>query len=84
MTKTSTLIIKYVDTGDLDFHPLFKSFTDYDICSKNFEELKALDYCHSKNIMHRDIKPDNIIIDMNDELKIKLADFAAVGLYKII
>lgn len=35
--------------------------------------LEALSYCHSNQIAHRDIKPDNIFIDCYD--RIKLADF---------
>lgn len=35
--------------------------------------ISALSYCHSRNVAHRDIKPDNIFLDQYGQ--IKLADF---------
>lgn len=43
-----------------------------------YQILKAVQYCHSKDISHRDMKPDNIMIDEN--MNVKLIDF---GLSKL-
>jgi cyclin-dependent kinase-like len=38
-----------------------------------FQLLKAIDYCHTMNVVHRDIKPENLLIDPQENLK--LCDF---------
>ena len=38
-----------------------------------FQLLKAIDYCHTMNVVHRDIKPENLLIDSEGQLK--LCDF---------
>ena len=39
-----------------------------------YQTIKALDYVHQKRICHRDLKPDNLLIDP-ERLKLKLIDF---------
>lgn len=60
-SKTPSLIFEYVN--NTDFRSLYPKFNDIDVRFYILELLKALDFCHSKGIMHRDVKPHNVMID---------------------
>lgn len=60
-SKTPSLIFEFVN--NTDFRSLYPKFNDIDVRYYIYELLKALDYCHSKGIMHRDVKPHNVMID---------------------
>ena len=64
--KTPGLIFEHVN--NIDFRTLYQSFTDYDIRFYMYELLRALDYSHSMGIMHRDVKPHNVMIDREKNL----------------
>lgn len=36
--------------------------------------LQGLAYCHAHNVLHRDLKPQNLLIN-NYKMQLKLADF---------
>ena len=58
----------------------YPTFTDKDLRYYTFQVLKALDYCHSNGIMHRDVKPHNVMIDHNLR-KLRLIDWGLAEFY---
>ncbi|KAH9608737.1 hypothetical protein KSS87_019401, partial [Heliosperma pusillum] len=77
-SKTPSLIFEYVNSTD--FKVLYPTLLDYDIRYYIYELLKALDYCHSQGIMHRDVKPHNVMID-HELRKLRLIDWGLAEFY---
>ena len=77
-TKTPSLVFEYVH--NTDFRLLYPKLTDYDIRYYMYELLRALDFSHSVGIMHRDVKPHNVMID-HEKRKLRLIDWGLAEFY---
>jgi len=77
-SKTPSLIFECIN--NTDFKTLYPTFTDLDIRFYIFEILKALDFCHSQGIMHRDVKPHNVMIE-HESKKLRLIDWGLAEFY---
>lgn len=75
---TFSLIFKYIPHDDTI--KLFETFDINDIRYYTRQILEGLKYSHSKGIMHRDIKPHNIIIDQKNR-KLLLIDWGLAEFY---
>ena len=47
---------------------------------KFWQILSAIEYCHNRRIVHRDLKAENLLLDSN--MNIKIADFGFSNFYK--
>ncbi|KAF7263979.1 casein kinase II subunit alpha-like isoform X2 [Rhynchophorus ferrugineus] len=63
-----------------DFKNVHLKLSEEDTRYYLFEVLKALDFCHSNGIMHRDVKPHNLIVDLENR-KIRLIDWGLAEFY---
>ncbi|KEG10912.1 putative casein kinase II [Trypanosoma grayi] len=77
-SKTPSFIFEYVQTSN--FRTIFPTLSDLEVRYYTFEVLKALEYAHSMGIMHRDVKPNNIVID-HQRRKLVLIDWGLAEFY---
>ncbi|PNP53935.1 hypothetical protein THARTR1_05622 [Trichoderma harzianum] len=76
------IIMEFVPGGDLGKHIVdYGPFNEDDSRTMAQQLLSALAYLHRNNITHRDVKPDNILINTLQPLDVKLTDF---GLSKMV
>ena len=71
-SKTPSFIFEYINASEP--RALFPTLTDLDVRFYIYELLKALEYAHSMGIMHRDVKPHNVVIDHSTK-SIRLIDW---------
>ncbi|KAG4032690.1 hypothetical protein MFRU_006g01560 [Monilinia fructicola] len=73
------LVVDLMNGGDLRFHISRKTFTEEAVQFWIAELGIALKYIHKQGIIHRDVKPDNVLLD--SEGHIHLADFNVASDY---
>ena len=72
------LVVDLMNGGDLRFHISRKTFEERAVRFWMAELGCALRYVHSQGIVHRDVKPDNVLLD--SEGHVHLADFVSLPL----
>ncbi|XP_014240999.1 serine/threonine-protein kinase SIK3-like isoform X2 [Cimex lectularius] len=72
--KTIYLVTEYACGGEIfDFLVKNGRLREIEACKIFHQIVAAVSYCHSRNVVHRDLKAENLLLDAN--MKIKLADF---------
>ena len=77
-TQQYTFVFEYAPTHD--FTNLLQTFTDHEAKYYLFQLLRALHYSHSHGIMHRDVKPQNIMYDRQTK-SLRLIDWGLAEFY---
>lgn len=72
--NTVFLVMEYCSGGELyDYLVVHGKMKEKDGRAKFRQILSAVSYCHKKQIIHRDLKAENLLLDK--DLNIKIADF---------
>ncbi|KAK6166019.1 cyclin-dependent kinase 5 [Patella vulgata] len=80
--KKLTLVFEYCDQDLKKYFDSCNGEIDPDaVKSFMYQLLRGLAFCHSHNVLHRDLKPQNLLINKNGELK--LADFGLARAFGI-
>ncbi|XP_057401150.1 serine/threonine-protein kinase SIK1 isoform X2 [Balaenoptera acutorostrata] len=75
------IVTEFAKNGEMfDYLTSTGHLSESEARKKFWQILSAVEYCHSHNIVHRDLKTENLLLDGN--MDIKLADFGFGNFYK--
>ena len=77
-SKMPCIVTEWIDNDE--WKTISPTFTDEEVRFYLYQVLVGLDYCHSKGIMHRDIKPHNFIIN-HSQKPLKIIDWGLAEYY---
>ncbi len=73
-------VMEYIEGTDLSTASKIGNISHQNTVDIIIQVLKALAYAHQNNVIHRDIKPDNILLD--EEGNVKILDFGIAQFYE--
>uniref|UniRef100_A0A3B4AB92 non-specific serine/threonine protein kinase n=1 Tax=Periophthalmus magnuspinnatus TaxID=409849 RepID=A0A3B4AB92_9GOBI len=74
------IVTEYAKNGEMFDHLTSNGrLSESEARKKFWQILAAVDYCHRHHIVHRDLKTENLLLDVN--MNIKLADFGFGNFY---
>jgi casein kinase II subunit alpha len=77
-SSTPALVFEHVN--NTDFRLLYPTLKDIEIRGYMYELLKCLNYSHSVGVIHRDIKPHNVMID-HSKKTLRVIDWGLAEFY---
>ncbi|KAK2365906.1 SNF1-related protein kinase catalytic subunit alpha KIN10 [Trifolium repens] len=70
-TTNIYVIMEYVEFGELFDYIIVKGMLQEDEARKFFQQIiSGVEYCHNNMVAHRDLRPENIFLDSNYNIKI--------------
>jgi len=79
--KKLTLVFEYLDQDLKKYLDASEGLDAHQIKSSLYQLLRGVAFCHDRRVLHRDLKPQNLLINKEGELK--LADFGLARAFGI-
>jgi len=79
--KKLTLVFEYLDQDLKKFMDTSENLDPATIKASLYQLLKGVSFCHDRRVLHRDLKPQNLLINKDGDLK--LADFGLARAFGI-